>query len=274
MSLLLAAEQFPPPVRELFEFAPLFGEGTPFAFNRVSLLYLVAAAVTIGLVVGAFRQPKLIPDRFQAAMEAVVEFVRDQIVMQVIGPAGLRYVPLLVTLLVFIFINNLFEIVPLIQFPTTGRMALPALLAVMVWTLFVLVGFKNQGVRYLKNVVAPPGVPAPILVLVAPIELVSTFIVRPFTLAVRLFANMMAGHILLSIIFVAANSFLLDFHGIYDGLEVSLAAGGVMDVLLGLVLILAGAIAVAFELMVAGLQAYIFTILTAVYLGGSIEPEH
>lgn len=272
MSPLLGAEQFPPPVNELFEFAPLFGEGI-LAFNRVSLLYLVAGAITVGLMLAAFREPSVVPDKFQAAMEAIVEFVRDQIVIQVIGPDGLRYVPFLVTLFVFIFINNLFEIIPLIQFPSTGRMAMPAFLAVVVWTLFVLVGLKNHGARYLQNVMFPPGVPKPILVLVAPIELVSTFLVRPFTLAIRLFANMMAGHILLSIIFVATNTVLIDFHGIYEGIAPSVGSDP-LGWLLGLVLIVAGAGAVAFELMVGALQAYIFTILAAVYLAGSIHPEH
>jgi F-type H+-transporting ATPase subunit a len=279
VNVVLAAEACPPDnpgcfhvpsLEELFEFPPIFGEGL-FAFNRVSLLYVLAAAIVIGLFVAAFKDAEVVPGKLQSVMESIVEFVREQIVIEVIGPAGLKFVPFLTALFGFIFINNFFEIMPLVQMPSTGRMAVPAFLALTVWTLFILVGIKSQGLAYFKNVAIPGGVPAFVLPLVIPIEIVSTFIVRPLTLAVRLFANMMAGHILLAIIFIAANAFLLDVHGGINPAEWNFNLRGAP---IGLVALAFGPAMVAFELMVGALQAYIFTILAAVYIGGSLHPEH
>ncbi len=274
MNLLLASEACPPdnpgcfhvpPLEELFVFKPFFGDGV-FAFNRVGLLYVLAAVIVIAIFFFALKSPKIVPGKLQSIVESIVEFVRDQIVIEVIGPDGLKFVPFLTALFMFIFINNFYEITPLVQFPATSRMAVPAFLALTVWTLFVVVGIKSQGLAYFKNVAIPGGVPAFVLPLVIPIEIVSTFIVRPLTLAVRLFANMMAGHILLAIIFIAANAFLLNVHG---GVSFNLKGSPI-----GIVAFAFGPAMVAFELMVGALQAYIFTILAAVYIGSSLHPEH
>jgi F-type H+-transporting ATPase subunit a len=279
VNLLLAVEACPPEnpgcfhvpsLEELFEFPAIFGSGL-FAFNRVALLYLLSAVVVIGLFVAAFRNAKVVPGKLQAIMESIVGFVREQIVIEVIGPAGLRFVPFLTALFLFVFVNNFYEIMPFVQLPSTGRMAVPAFLALTVWTLFVVVGLKSQGPAYFKNVAVPSGVPAFVLPLVIPIEIVSTFIVRPLTLAVRLFANMMAGHILLAIIFIAANAFLLDVHAGINPAEWNLNLKGLP---IGIVAFAFGPAMVAFELMVGALQAYIFTILAAVYIGGSLHPDH
>jgi len=257
------------PLGPLFEFKPfLFEDSTLFAFNRVGMLYLLAGLITIGLMWAAFSQPKIVPGRFQAAMEGLVDIVRTNIVPQAIGPDGAKFVPLLTSIFLFIFVNNFFEIMPFVNFPSTGRMAVPAMLAIMSLVMFILVGIKAQGAKYFINAVKPPGVPAPILVLIIPIEIISTFVVRPLTLAVRLFANMMAGHILLTVVFLATNAFFIDFH------DLASPALNVRGLPIGIIA-LAGAVAlVAFELLVGFLQAYIFTILTAVYIGGSLHPEH
>ena len=275
MSLLLAASSdggFPDelPLRELFEFpAFLFEDSALFAFNRTAMLYLLAALITCGLMLAAFnRNSKLVPGRFQGAMEGLVDIVRTNIVPQAIGPDGKKFIPLLTSIFLFIFVNNFFEIMPFVNFPSTGRMAVPALLAIMSLTMFVAVGLKAQGPKYFINAVMPPGLPVGVYFLVVPIEIVSTFIVRPLTLAVRLFANMMAGHILLTVVFLAANAFFIDFH------DLTSPAFNLRGFPIGLVA-LAGAVAlVAFELLVSFLQAYIFTILTAVYIGGSLHPDH
>ncbi len=152
--------------------------------------------------------------------------------------------------------------------PSTSRMAMPAMLAIFSLTVFILAGVARHGPRYFINAVKPSGVPAYVLPLIIPIELVSTFIVRPLTLAVRLFANMMAGHIILAIIFVSANTFLVRFAS--DGVE--FATGGFLGVILGLFLALAaGPAMILFEIVVATIQAYIFTILTAVYIQSSLS---
>jgi F-type H+-transporting ATPase subunit a len=275
VSLLLAAEGggfYVPTLEELFEFpAFLFEDSAYFAFNRTAMLYLLAAAIVSALMLTAFRNPSIVPGRFQAAMESVVELVRNNIVVEVMGPKGLRYVPLLTSFFLFIFVNNFFEIAPFVNFPPTGRMAMPAFLAFVVWTTFILVGIKHQGVAYFKNAVVLPGVPAALHLLLVPIEFISTFIVRPLTHAVRLFANMMAGHILLAVAFLATNAFLIDFHNITSPVFLPSGASG----LIFGPLTLAGSVAlVLFELLVAVLQAYIFTILAAVYIASSMEADH
>ena len=258
-----------PTLDELFEWPTVIHfelGGYDLGLNRTALLMLLSVVIIGLMMLAAFARPKLIPGKFQAAMEAIVGFVRDNVVMEVIGPNGLRFVPLLTSLFLFIWINNLFEILPFINFPTTSRMAIPMLLAMMVWTIFVIVGIKEQGpLKYFKNVAIPGGVPKAILVLVVPIEIVSTFLVRPLTLSVRLFANMVAGHILLAIVFIAANAFLFSVTSFDFNLKGSP---------IGLVAVLAGPFLVGFELLIGVLQAYIFTILAAVYISGSMQPEH
>jgi F-type H+-transporting ATPase subunit a len=253
-----------PPVNELFEFEPFLFQDTIFAFNRVALLTLLASLIAAALFFFAFRKPKLVPGRLQSACEALVEFVRDQIAIQAMGQEGVKWVPLLTTIFLFVWINNLFEIVPFINFPPTSRMALPAFLAIIVYVLFIFQGFKHQGFGYIKNTLFPPGAPAPVYLLLTPIELISVFIVRPLTLSVRLFANLLAGHIILTLIFITIHAFLT-----IPGLT-EFSKGFPI----GVVALIAAPLLIGFELVVGLLQAYIFTILTAVYVGSSIHPEH
>jgi F-type H+-transporting ATPase subunit a len=253
-----------PPVNELFEFEPFLFQDTLFAFNRVALLTLLASLVAAAIFFFAFRKPKLVPGRLQSACEALVEFVREQIAIQAMGAEGVKWVPLLTTIFLFVWINNLFEIIPFINFPPTSRMALPAFLAIGVYVLFVYQGFKHQGFAYLKNTLFPPGAPKPVYLLLTPIELISTFIVRPLTLSVRLFANLLAGHIILTLIFITIHAFLT-IPGLTD-FSVGFP--------IGVVALVAAPLLIGFELVVGLLQAYIFTILTAVYVGSSIHPEH
>lgn len=264
MSSLLAAVEYGgpwelPPVNELFEWPAFWFEDTIFAFNRVALLTLLASFVAGALFLAAFNKPKIVPSKFQAACEAIVDFIRDQIALQAMGSDGLRFVPLLTTIFLFVWINNLFEIIPFINFPPTSRMAIPAFLTVMVYVLYHFYGVKAQGLGgYLKNTLFPPGAPVALYILLTPIEIIQAFVSRPLTLAVRLFANMLAGHIILTLIFITIHAFLV----FGPGLPVGLGALAASPLLIG------------FELVVGLLQAYIFTILTAVYIGGSLHPEH
>jgi F-type H+-transporting ATPase subunit a len=244
-----------PPVGELFNF-PTFG---PLGINRTIVLIFLATAAAALLFIVAFSNARIVPGRLQLVAETIVEFIREQIVLQIIGPDGLRFVPLLVTMFMFIWFNNLLEITPLVNFPTTSRIALPMFLAAISYVLFVFLGFRHHGLRYLKDVAFPPGVPWPIYILLTPIELVATFVLRPFTLAIRLFANMVAGHILLTIVFLASHAF---FYPKWPG------------AIVGVLTAVAGPLAVGFELFIASLQAYIFVILTAVYISGALHPEH
>jgi F-type H+-transporting ATPase subunit a len=231
----------------------------PACLNRTTILMLLVTAVIAVLFITAFRHPRIVPAGVQNVVEYGIDFVRRQIVLEVIGPDGLRFMPYLVTLFVFIFFSNVLEIIPLINFPVTSRMAIPGFLAIVTWALFNWEGIKSQGLgTYLRNLVWLPGVPVFMLPLTAPIEFVSTILVRPLTLSVRLLANMIAGHLILGVFFAGTVYLLAQPKTFLFGV-----GAGLMSIAL-----------VAFELLVAGLQAYIFTILTAVYLAGALHPEH
>ncbi len=233
--------------------------GNTACINKVVLLYFLGALTVFLLFYFAFRKPKIVPTGLQNLMEVAVDFVRNQIILEVIGPAGLTFLPYLVTLFVFVFLTNVFGIIPFIQFPATSRMAIPAFLAILTWVLFIAVGIRTQGLgHYFKGVLFPPGIPWPIYILLTPIEFVSVFLIRPVTLSVRLLANMIAGHLLLAIFF-GGTAYLI--------VVAQTAVFGLASFALGLAL-------TGYELFVALLQAYIFTILTAVYLAGSLEPAH
>ena len=250
-------EGFEKPTAEIFETQCLIGSGD-FCFNRIALYMLVAAAIVIVLFVVAFSRPSLVPRGVQNVLEAGVDFIRNDIAIDVIGDEGRRYVPLLTSLFFFVFVANILGVVPFFQLPATSRMAIPAFLAGLVWLTFNAAGVRAQGVRYFKNTLFPPGVPKALYILLTPIEFVSVFLVRPLTLSVRLLGNMFAGHMLLTIFFLGTAYLLAQW---------KTAVFGVAAFGLGVGL-------VGFELLVAVLQAYIFTILTAVYIGGAIHPEH
>ncbi|MEC8975761.1 MAG: F0F1 ATP synthase subunit A [Actinomycetota bacterium] len=248
-----------PPIAELLEWPGILFDGSIFELNKVGLIYLWAMLAPLVLFVLAIRKNALVPRGVQTVAESSVNFVRENVVMQTMGPDGLRYMPFLMSLFFFIFFANITEVIPFIQFPANSRMAAPAVLAIIVWLVFNAVGIKNQGFfGYFKNTVIPPGVPGALLPLVAVIEFVSTFLVRPFSLAVRLFANMLAGHLLLVTFAVLTTA-------LWTPGPLAAIVWAPFVVLIGLT---------GFEILVAFLQAFIFTILTAVYIGGALHPEH
>jgi F-type H+-transporting ATPase subunit a len=256
---LVSALHFPP-IGELLEWKDLLLKDTPFAVNKVVLIMWAAAILSFLVFFLAGRKQSLVPTGVQNAAESIVDFIREGIIYQTMGPEGLGWTPFLTSLFLFIFFCNIVEIIPLIQFPANARMAAPLFLALLVWVLFNVVGIRSQGLGgYLKNSLFPPGVPKALYILVTPIEFISTFIVRPFSLAVRLFANMLAGHLLLvTFAILAAATWSLS-----PLIVVSVAGAFPMLVFL-----------TGFEILVSVLQAYIFTILAAVYIGGAMHPEH
>jgi F-type H+-transporting ATPase subunit a len=240
-----------------FLYGPLFRIGS-FTFNKPMLLAVICAAIVIAFFWAAFAKPRLVPRGVQNVGELGILFVRDQILRPMIGKRGDGFLPFLTALFFFIWVMNIMEVVPVAQFPANSEFAFPFALMVMVYVTYTYLGIKNQGLLgYFKNMI-PRGVPPGILVILAPVEILQYIIVRPFTLAVRLFANMFAGHILL-LVFTLATWYLLTL-GI--GLLWS-ATSFILTVVL-----------TAFELLIQALQAYIFTILTAQYIGGALEPEH
>ncbi|MGH2602958.1 MAG: F0F1 ATP synthase subunit A, partial [Dehalococcoidia bacterium] len=168
--------------------------------TKITLMVWIAVAVLIIFFLVTYREPKLVPTKRQWLAESVYSFVRDGIAKEVIGEKGLRFAPYLTTLFCFVLLNNLFGIIPLAQISPNSHFAFPVFLAAITYVLFIAVGIRQHGaVKYFRDNIFMPGVPWWIYPILAPVELVSTFIFRPFTLAVRLFANMFAGHLMLLI---------------------------------------------------------------------------
>ena len=240
-----------------FLFTPFFTVGS-LSFTKPMLLALAGALAVIAFFWAAFANPKIVPRGAQNLGEIGIEFVRDQILRPMIGKSGDKFLPFLVSLFFFVWVMNLMEIIPVAQFPPMSMIAFPAALTLMVYGTYTYLGIKHQGLGgYFKNMI-PKDVPPFILGMLAPVEILQYLLIRPFTLAVRLFANMFAGHILL-LIFTLATWYLFSL-GI--GLLFSVTSFALTIVL------------TAFEMLIQALQAYIFTILTAQYIGGALEAGH
>ncbi len=248
-----------PPISHLVEWPAFLFEDSPFAVNKITLIFLFALVCTLSLFIIGGRRQALVPTGVQNLVESSVDFIREGVVMQTMGHDGLSWVPFLTSLFFFILFTNITGIIPVMQMPANARMAMPMVFAVMIWVLFIAVGIKHQGpFGYVKSVLFPPGVPKALYVLVTPIEFISTFLVRPFSLAVRLFANLLAGHIL-----------LVTFGVLAAALWAAKPTLVIVPLPFLMLVFLTG-----FEVLVAFLQAYIFTILAAVYIGGAMHPEH
>ena len=246
-----------PPINEILRWKDLFP-----TFNKIALIAVAAAVIgSLVFLLAGSKDASKAPKGVRNLAEMLVEFIENGIIMQTMGRDGLGWTPFLLSIFTFIYLCNVPGIIPLLQMPATARMALPMFLSLLVWVVFIGTGFKHQGFAYLKNSLFPPGVPKALYILVTPIEFISTFLVRPFSLTVRLFANMLAGHILL-VTFGLLSEALFQAKG-----NPGLIPVGVLP--LFMLIFLTG-----FEVLVAFLQAYIFTILTSVYIGGAAHPEH
>jgi F-type H+-transporting ATPase subunit a len=257
---------YPAPSIQDFYFTPLFSIGR-FHFEKSMLLVLLSTLIVVVFFWFAFRKPKLVPRGAQNIAEMGILFVRDQILRPQLGKRGDKWLPFLASLFFFIWINNIFGVIPILYFPAMSKYAYPLFLTVMVWIIYMSIGIRHQGgFGYFKNMAAPPGAPWWILPLLVPIELFSNILVRPFTLSVRLFANMLAGHVLL-LVFSLGTWYLLTVH-------VNLGLRGVVPPLYSLASFLLVIILTGLELLIQVLQAYIFTTLTATYIAGSYEAAH
>ena len=246
-----------PPINAILRWKDLFP-----TFNKIALMAVLAAVIgTVVYLLAANRDAKVAPKGVRNLAETSVEFIENGIVMETMGRDGLGWTPFLLSLFVFIYLCNVPGILPILQMPVTARIAVPMCLSLLVWVIFIGTGIKHNGVGgYFKSVLFPPGVPKALYILVTPIEFISTIIVRPFSLTVRLMANMMAGHILLV-------TFALLTEALVQAKDRVLIPAGILP--FGMLVFLT-----SFEVLVAFLQAYIFTILTAVYIGGATHPEH
>jgi F-type H+-transporting ATPase subunit a len=242
-----------------FNIEPLFTIGhignQTIAFTNSSLYMFIAVAVVSLLMLASGRQ--LVPGRVQSVAEMSYEFVAGMIRGNV-GAEGMKFFPLVFSLFMFICVSNLVGIIPY-TFTVSSHIIVTAALAVLVWCTVLIYGVYKNGLKFFK-IFVPSGVPIYILPLVMFIEILSFFFVRPVSHALRLFANMLAGHIALKV-----------FAGFVAMLGVSLGALGWAGGLAPLALTVA---LTALELLVAFLQAYVFAILTCIYLNDAIHPGH
>jgi len=248
---------YPSPGLDSFDFQTLFKIGA-FHFTKPMLVAVICVVIVVGFFWAAFRKPKLVPRGVQNLGEIGILAVRDQILRPSLGKRGDNFLPFLVALFFYIWLMNLMELVPVIQFPGMSRIGFVWPLVGIVYFTYLYLGFKHQGFPgYIKNMI-PWDVPKFVLVILIPIELARFFIIQPFTLGVRLFANMFAGHLLL-LIFILATWYLAGL-----GIGLLFAAGSAFMVFFVFLL----------EFLVDLLQAFIFTTLTAVYIASSLESAH
>lgn len=255
-TFVLAAEEFTPPGAGLFLYPPIFGAVTKPMVLAVLAMVIVIAVFTLGT-----RRLSIVPSRFQFGLEAFYNIPRNGMARDQIGSAEFRrYIPLILGLFSFILVNNLFAIVPVIQFPTMSRIGFPLALALFVYVFYHYAGFKKHGFAgYLRHAALPPGVPIFIAPLIIVIEILQKFLVQPLSLALRVFAAMFAGHLILALTAVGA--------------EFLLFAGGAL-VVPSPVVFLAGVAFTFLEALVQVIQAYVFALLAAVFIGAAIAEDH
>ena len=237
---------------------PLEVAGYDISFTNSSLWLLIALGlITAFMAMGMKRQ--LVPGRWQMAVEGLTGFVDDMVKVS-IGPEGKKFMPYIFSLFVFILVANLIGLMPLAiipgqhQFTTTSHFSITGVLAVLSFSIVLIVGFARHGLHFLSLFV-PHGTPLPMAVLIAPIEFIS-FMVRPFSLGLRLFVAMIAGHILMEVF----GSFIV------NGLN-----GGAMGWGVGILSFLFIVFVSALELLVAVIQAYVFALLTTLYLNDAVN---
>ena len=249
---------FPAPGLNSFDFKPIFSVGG-IEFTKPMLLAVICMLLVVGFFWVAFAKPKLVPGKLQLVGEIGYNFIARSIAREVIGKKGDKYVPFLMSIFFFVWLMNIMSIIPLAQFPSTSRFAFPAGLAALVFVTYMYLTFKTHGFKGgVKNLVWIEGLPKPLVPLIVLLEFIQNVITRPFTLAVRLWANMFAGHMLI-VMFSVASWYLLtpSFLSVVAGGSFVLAAG-----------------MTAFEVLIQFLQAYIFTLLASIYISGALEESH
>lgn len=257
---LAAGEFHAPSLNDFFPPIVLF-EGTPFAMDRLMIIRVLMSVLIAGFFLIAMRSPKIVPRGVQNVAEIALDFVRINIAEDILGKEqGRRFLPVITTIFFLVVALNVSSIIPFLNISPNARIGMPLMLAVLSYIVFNYVGIKKYGFfRYVKGSVVIPNLPTALHVLVIPIEFFSTFVLRPVTLTIRLMANMLAGHIMLVLFFSATQFFFF-------------SADGFMKVF-GLGSIVAGIGFTFFELLVIVLQAYIFSLLTAVYIDLALHAE-
>ena len=262
MSGLILADggYVPPTAREVFP--PSIVDSLAW-FTKPILLVGISVVLIVGCFMLMTRKRALVPSRPQFAGELVYDFVRNGIGRDLIGSKDYKaFVPLLFALFSFILVNNIYGVTPFVSLPPMAHIAFPMVLALIVLITYNTVGIRRAGFwPYFRDIMFIPGVPKFVYPILAPIELLTVLFIRPFTLTLRLFANMFAGHMLL-LVFVSGAEYLL-----IEVANPALKAAGLLTGVVALVMTF-------FELFVEIFQAYIFALLTALYIGGAVNEGH
>ncbi|MGI3782323.1 MAG: F0F1 ATP synthase subunit A [Janthinobacterium lividum] len=259
LTALIPLEGYQPPGVESFDLPGLFGQSW---LTKYLLQAALSALLILGFWIIMARKNALVPSRGQFIGESAYMFVRNSIGRDVIGHDFKKWVPLLIALFSFVLVNNLWGVFPLTLMPTAAHVGWAYGLAGLVWLIYNGIGIKKFGLLgYLKHTTCPPGVPGPMLIIVAPLEFLSNIIVRPATLSLRLFANMFAGHLLV-LVFVLGGEYLI------------LHSAPIFNKVAGVASLIFSLLIFGLELFVQSLQAYIFTMLTAQYISSASAEEH
>jgi F-type H+-transporting ATPase subunit a len=230
---------------ELHPYGELHLFGLDVSLNKAVIMMWIVIALAALLLITAGRGRRLIPTRLQSVAEMLVEFIRGMI-LDMMGERGMRFFPFIATLFIFILFCNLLGMVPG-SYTVTSQIVVTAAFAIFVYTMSVVVGFALHGTKFF-GILVPPGTPLWLLPLMIPIEIVSQ-LARPFALAVRLFANMTAGHTILAVLFGMVLSLPVFISWLPFAFTIAISG---------------------LEVLIAFIQAYIFTILTCVYLGDAV----
>lgn len=250
----------PPTIDEFFPEAILFA-GTPFEMNRIMMIRVLMMVVLLVLFWLGTRKMRVVPTRGQSITEMALDFVRVNIAEELLGKVdGKRFLPILATMFFMILAFNITGIIPGLNIAVSSVIGTPLVLAAVSYITFIYAGVKKSPKNFFKNSLFPAGVPLPLYIIVTPIEFFSTFILRPATLTLRLLMNMIVGHLLLVLFFAATQFFFFQSDGIMK--------------LFGVGTFVVGFAFTLFEILVAFLQAYIFTILTGVYIQLALAEEH
>lgn len=249
-----------PSIDEFFP-GPLLFEDTNFEINRIILVRWVAVIALLLVFWLGTRRMSVVPGRFQSLVEMGLDMVRVNIADDLLGKKdGKRFLPILTTMFFMILFMNLTGVIPFLNIAGTSVIGVPLVLAIVAYVTFIYAGVKKSPKNFFKNSLFPSGVPWPVYIIVTPIEFISTFIIRPITLTLRLMMNMIVGHLLLVLFFAATQFFVVTMSGWWTLLGVGTLAFGLAFTL--------------FEVLVAVLQAYVFALLTAVYIQLAVAEEH
>jgi F-type H+-transporting ATPase subunit a len=249
----MAAGHSPMAQFEIHKIIPIEIGGYDLSFTNSSLFMVLAVASASLLMLWGVRRDGVIPGRTQSVVEIIYDFIEKQTVLAVMGETGRKFLPFIFTLFWFVFFSNFLGLIPY-SFTVTSHIIVTFAMAFCVFLVVLGVGFWTHGLHFFSLFV-PSGAPAWIMPLIVPIEIIS-FLSRPISLSVRLAANMLAGHTMLKV---------------FAGFIVTmLSAGGILSVL-SIAPLLAGVAVTALEVLVAGIQAWVFALLTCIYLNEAVH---